>query len=172
LVDNENLDWLMLDEPDEDNAEQYLDFSVGIVGPEIAGRATQPYAEGVFKLRIKLSPVYGSPGFPESTPPEVSFTTKIWHPLVDAATNKMCSEALVDLWPKYKPGGDAPPEEAKMQPLLAVFRMIQDFMRNVHELAASDRAVNTEAQLDCTLEGGAVFDKKARGFTDKYAVEK
>jgi len=168
------LDWIRIDEPSEDNAAQYLDFTAEIKGPVIKGRQIQPYdldGKGWFQVKIVLKPAFGNIGYSDNLEcPDIKFLTKIWHPFVDADSNLMCIDALKEVWPLYFPEPAIFEKEKDKQPMLSVFRMIRGVMENVHESGNRESNVNSEATVGLA-DGGIAFDKKAHEITKRYAVE-
>jgi len=58
----------------------------------LTGPPGTPYAEGVWKLHLKIPLDY-----PKS-PPKASFRTKIWHPNVEESTGSVCVDTLKRDW--------------------------------------------------------------------------
>jgi len=161
------LDWLNVEEPEEDPKKpELLVYRASFAGPAIEGRAVQPYIDGVWHIEATFG------DFPNK-PPTVVFRTKIFHPLVDLDSGKMCAEALPDIWPSFRPSQEAlaalSEEQKKCEPLLSVYRMVHSTLQSVHAGGfESVTAVNAEAH-SLLGRGGEEFDRKAAETTIKYA---
>ena len=153
------LDWLNVEEPEEDPKKpELLVYRASFAGPAIEGRAVQPYIDGVWHIEATFG------DFPNK-PPTVVFRTKIFHPLVDLDSGKMCAEALPDIWPSFRPSQEAlaalSEEQKKCEPLLSVYRMVHSTLQSVHAGGFdSVTAVNSEAH-SLLGRGGEEFDRKA-----------
>lgn len=84
-------DWVdMNGEPDND----------GIVRIYVMPPDDTPFAGGLFSISLKVTDLY------PQKPPEVSFNTHIWHPLVDWQTGRICQDFFREGWhPSDGPAG-------------------------------------------------------------------
>ena len=76
-------DWADLNgEPDLDGTIRLL-----IIAPD-----DTPFAGGMFSVNLKVPDIY------PQKPPEVSFNTRIWHPLVDWTSGRICQDYFREGW--------------------------------------------------------------------------
>jgi ubiquitin-protein ligase len=153
---------------DQEAAAGDVVLNLTLEGPAIEGRAVQPYQDGMFYV----SATFSLADWP-TKPPALEFITKIWHPLVNYETQKLCSAAIPELWDTagYKPTQAyleaLPPEERAMEPMLSAFRLLRDLLLKVHE-RSDITAVNTEAMQQLAGDGKA-FDERAARVTADFA---
>jgi ubiquitin-protein ligase len=148
--------WFMLPEADDEET-NWLDFKVGILGPETysknpvpdaQGERPSPYAGGMFRVRMKFPDSY------PATAPEVFFATKTWHPNVDWTSGKVCMDDVL--------GGNV------WKPTMGVRGVLAELRSMLGE--RSDGGVNADARKELA-EDVASFDKHAREVTLKYATD-
>ena len=124
-----------------------------------AGRATQPYEGGQFRVEVKCHDTF----FTAAEPPRIHFKTRVWHPFVDFAEGGVCAEFWGDFYKAH-----VPPEGNS---LLVFANTLKDFLEKAHDILAGDAvAVNSDASRGIQEAGGAPFDERARAETDRYAA--
>ena len=69
-----------------------LDSSMFHLEAEIAGPPDTPYANGRYRLDIRIPDRY------PFVPPSVRFVTRIWHPNISSQTGVICLDILKDKW--------------------------------------------------------------------------
>ena len=177
---------------DDDNANQWFDFVLTLAGPAIEGRAVQPYAGGVFRVRVQFTDTFSA-----GAPPRITFMNRIWHPFVQtagAAEGQMCHEF-------WEVRGPAPQKKRCVRPLGASFSprrlahapaapqefyrqrapaaptvrsflaTLRSLLADVHIIVGGAVAVNEAAMAELQRDGGAPFDAAARAITVRYATE-
>jgi len=133
----EDLGWASA-EPQEDDIYKW---AASIAGPE-----GSPYEEGVFNLVMVFPEAY------PFKPPDVRFTTMIYHPNVKKDTGEICADIIKEDW---KPSHD--------------IKWILNVLRNLMVEPSTDSPLEPEiAQLYQTDR--AAYDAKAREFTAKFAT--
>lgn len=144
--------WFILP-PAEDEDVNWMAFSVEIEGPKEYDPSpsgeprASPYAEGLFRVALKLSDSYPAEA------PDVRFTTRLWHPLVNEADGRLCVDFLKSQWT---------PTLGVRDVLVALRRMLaQPHLNN-------ELSVNTSAKEE--LSDLARFDAHARAEVAKYAL--
>lgn len=148
--------WFVL--PDEgDDDVNWSDFTVEIEGPShydgdpsghgFAEPRPSPYADGLFRVQIKLERDY------PITPPKVKFMTKIWHPNVDYEKGEPCVDFLTESW----------------KPEMTLRHVLQT-IRGLMALPNTDMSINTTAASELA-ESIDVFDKHAASETKRYATD-
>jgi ubiquitin-protein ligase len=106
-----------------------------------------PYEKGLF--RISLTNLQDFPAYP----PIVFFQTRIWHPLVEYSTGRVCPAIFKEGWVK---------EEGlegfliRLQAFFSVFKL--------------DTAINFEATSELERNDGS-FERHAYELTEKYACD-
>ncbi|XP_038055586.1 ubiquitin-conjugating enzyme E2 K-like [Patiria miniata] len=76
----------------DDVSVELMDNSYLALTGEIPGPKDTPYEGGTFHLKIIIPETY------PFNPPQVSFTTKIWHPNISSVTGAICLDILKDQW--------------------------------------------------------------------------
>ena len=104
-----------------------------------------PFAGGLFSINLKVPDIY------PQKPPEVSFNTRIWHPLVDWDSGRICQDFFREGWEvREGPTG-----------LLARIRSFF-YVGKVHS------AVNFEAAEQLSRGDGS-YEEQVRAETVRYA---
>ena len=122
-----------------DNSDKF-NWSATIMGP-----SDSPYQGGVFFLTIRFPSDY------PFKPPKVSFTTKIYHPNINA-NGSICLDILKDQWS---------PALTISKVLLSISSLLTDanpddpFVPDIAQLYKSDRKT---------------YEKNAKDWTKKYAM--
>lgn len=111
----------------------------------MSGPEGTPYQGGLFS--ISLTNLDAFPKYP----PIVFFQTRIWHPLVELSTGRVCPAIFNENWSSYEG------LEGFLNRLQAFF-----FLRKV------DIALNTDAAAELKQDDGS-FEVHAFAFTKKYA---
>lgn len=111
----------------------------------IRGPPDTPYAGGMFDLDIKIPDQY------PFSPPNVKFSTKIWHPNVSSQTGVICLDILKDQW-------------AASLTLRTVLLSIQALMCTPEPKDPQDAVVAKQY-----MEKPAVFKATAEYWTTKFA---
>lgn len=122
--------------------------SLTVLDAEICGAADTPYERGLFRLEVHIPPEY------PLKPPRVRFVTPIYHPNIDSQ-GRICLDTLT-----------MPPKGA-WKPSLNVATLLT----TVQALMSSPNP-DDGLMVDITHEyrrNPALFQKKARAFTDKHA---
>jgi len=134
------------DEPEHDTMDSkkketdYYDWVASIMGP-----ADSPYAGGVFFLTIKFPTDY------PFKPPKVTFTTKIYHPNINA-NGSICLDILRDQW----------------SPALTVSKVLLSICSMLTDPNPDDPLVPDIAHLYKTNR--EQYEATAREWTRKYAM--
>ena len=129
-------DWVDLNgEPENDGTVRVL-----VVAPD-----DTPYAGGLFSVNLKVTEFY------PQKPPEVSFNTRIWHPLVDWDTGRICQDFFREDW--HSTDGPA-----------GVFARLRSFFY----VGKVFSAINFEAAEQLSRNDGS-FAEQARNETERYA---
>ena len=134
LTNDLNYEWIMIDDGESDNIRLLLE------GPE-----NSPYKDGLYKIELEFYDI-----FPNS-PPNVKFITKIWHPLVEYTTGKMCQDYFKENWSDKNN-----------------VKNFVDLLQNLLVNYNFSSGVNLDAINDLK-EGN--FEKKAKEINQKYALE-
>jgi ubiquitin-protein ligase len=111
----------------------------------MAGPNGTPYQSGTFSIALT-----NLDAFPKYTP-IVFFQTRIWHPLVELHTGRVCPALLNEHWSSYEG------VEGFLNRLQAFF-----------SLRKVEIAINTEAAAELQQMDGS-FEQHAFAFTKKYA---
>jgi ubiquitin-protein ligase len=114
---------------------------------QIMGPSGTPYESGLF--RILLTNLDTFPRYP----PIVFFQTRIWHPLVELETGRVCPATLTQNWSAYEG------VEGFLNRLQAFFFCEQ-----------LDFCINSEAAAELQRHDGT-FETHASSFTKKYACD-
>ncbi len=155
---------------DQETAAGDVSLSLTLEGPEIEGRSVQPYKDGYFYVTA----VFSLADWP-AKPPAFEFVTKIWHPLVNYESQRLCAAAIPELWDTagYKPTQAfleaLAPEERAMEPMLSALRLLRDLLLKVHE-HKDITAVNADA-MEQLRGDGAAFDARAAKVTKDFAMQ-
>lgn len=115
---------------------------ISIMAPE-----GTPYQGGLFS--ISLTNLDAFPRYP----PIVFFETKIWHPLVELTTGRVCPAIFNENWSSY-------------EGLEGFLNRLQAFF----SLRKVDIAINTEAAAELQQNDGS-FEAHAAHMTQKYAQD-
>ncbi len=113
----------------------------------VEGPVGTPYEGGIYRVRFDNLEY-----FPK-VPPTVFFLTKIWHPLVEYSTGRICPDSFKDGWT---------PEEG-----------LEGFLHRLQLLfflQKMDTAINFEAMAEIERKDGT-FERHAVLLTKKYATE-
>ncbi len=111
----------------------------------IMGPTDSPYSGGVFKLDIQFPVDY------PFKPPKIQFTTKIYHPNVNA-TGLICLDILKQQW----------------SPALTISKVLLSITSLLTDPNPDDPFVPDIAQL--YKSNKSLYESKAREFTLRYAV--
>ena len=122
-----------------DDSDMYV-WEASLTGPE-----ESPYEGGTFQLSIKFPKDY------PFKPPEVLFTTKVYHPNVKKDTGSICLDILKDAWS---------PDISVSKILLS----IQSLLINPN----IDHPLEPDVAKQYT-EDRAKYDETAKEWTEKYA---
>lgn len=112
---------------------------------EIAGPPDTPYEGGTFMLDITIPETY------PFNPPQVRFTTRIWHPNISSVTGAICLDILKDQW-------------AAAMTLRTVLLSLQALMAAAEPDDPQDAVVARQYK-----QNPALFRKTAQHWTAKYA---
>jgi peroxin-4 len=134
LTNDLNYEWIMIDDSESDNIRLLLE------GPK-----NSPYEDGLYKIELEFYDI-----FPNS-PPHVKFITKIWHPLVEYITGKMCQDYFKENWSDKNN-----------------VKNFVDLLQNLLVNYNFSSGVNLDAINDLK-EGN--FEKKAKEINQRYALE-
>lgn len=113
----------------------------------IMGPMGTPYESGLF--RILLTNLEGFPKYP----PIVFFQTRIWHPLVEVETGRVCPAALTQNW--------------------SSFEGLEGFLNRLQLFFFCEKldfCINSEAAAELQRNDGS-FETHAKLFTKKYACD-
>lgn len=115
------------------------EWEATIIGPD-----GSPYAGGVFNLKIIFPTDY------PFKPPTVTFTTKVYHPNINASGG-ICLDILKDQW----------------SPALSVSKVLLSISSLLTDANPADPLVPEIARI--YTGNRALFDKTAREWTQRYA---
>lgn len=113
---------------------------------EIAGPPDTPYANGKFRIDLKIPPKY------PFRPPKVSFITKIWHPNISSRTGAICLDILANNW-------------AASLTIKGVLLSLQSLLQDPEPESPLDAMV--AHQYKCNRD---LFNRTARYWTATYAL--
>lgn len=132
ICQDETYEWVMLDENSCDEIRLLFE-----------GPTNSPYEGGLFRVKLDFED-----HFPNK-PPIVKFITRIWHPLVEFSSGKMCQDYFKENWTN---DCDA--------------KKFLELLRNMLINYNHTSGINLDAINDIN-EG--IYEKKAKDFTEKYA---
>uniref|UniRef100_A0A914BVF8 E2 ubiquitin-conjugating enzyme n=1 Tax=Acrobeloides nanus TaxID=290746 RepID=A0A914BVF8_9BILA len=112
---------------------------------QIAGPPETSYEGGKFKLSIDVPKDY------PFKPPDVKFTTKVWHPNVSSKTGVICLDILKEQW-------------AASMTLRSVLLSVQQMLCNPEPKNPQDAVVAKQYMKDINL-----FNETAKFWTQVYA---
>ena len=124
-----------------ENEEDIRSWIVVMKGP-----VESPYANGNFKLKFS---------FPENypfKPPEVKFLTTVYHPNIKLDTGEICLEVFNSSW-------------APTQKVSEILEKIASMLQT----PSASNPLETEIANEY-LNNYSTFEKKAKEYTEKYAV--
>lgn len=134
ISNTDEYDWIEINDSYSDNLE--LQFEA----PD-----NSPYKNGIYRIQLEFINNY------PQNPPNVKFITKIWHPLVEFSSGKMCQDYFKENWS----------DDANIKHFLA---LLKNFLINYN----FSSGVNIEAINDIKEN---IFEKKAKEINKKYAID-
>lgn len=138
IMTNPEYEWVMLDDSN-DNENIRLLFE----GPK-----NSVYENGLYRVTLDF---YDK--FPNK-PPKVLFKTKIWHPLIEFSSGKMCHDYFTENW------------DEKTSDVKTFLNLLNALLSNYKMTTGS--AVNHDALAQINNN---TFDEVAKNINEKYAIQ-
>jgi len=123
-------------------SDDFLSWEATIIGPQ-----DTPYEGGIFGLKIQFPVDY------PYKPPQIIFTTRIYHPNINAS-GMICLDILKQAW----------------SPALTIGKVLLSISSLLADPNPKDPYVADIAQL--YLDDRRAYNEKARAWTVKYAIPK
>lgn len=122
-----------------------LDESLISIKGQIVGPPDSPYEGGIFYLDIKIPTDYPFKA------PQVTFSTRIWHPNISSQTGAICLDILKDQW-------------AASMTLRTVLLSVQSLLASPEPKDPQDAVVAKQCLMDKRL-----YQKTAKFWSQHYA---
>ncbi len=132
VCQDDNYDWVMLDENYSDEIRLLFE------GPK-----NSPYEGGLFRVKLDFEDYF------PNKPPVVKFITRLWHPLVEFSSGKMCQDYFKENWST----------DCDVKKFL---ELLKNMLTNYNHSSG----INLDAINDIS-EG--TFENKVKSLTEKYA---
>ena len=135
-IGEEPYDWIEINESDLE------EIVLGVLAPD-----GTPYENGLFTLLVSVPMNY------PHAHPVVKFRTKIWHPLVEYETGKLCQDYFKDQW----------------SPANSI-QLFLELLQHFFHVTQYETSVNYEAASQIQKKDGS-FEKYAKEVTKRYALD-